>query len=297
MVLVIIGLLVGAILTGQSLIDAAAQRAQVSQISKYNAAVHTFQTKYGGYLPGDIPDPTASNFGFAGRGPYAAEGDGNGLIQGIIQNAAYNEQGNAFGGETLMFWVDLSWAQMIDAGLNSATSTGNYAMTSATVGNYLPTVKLGTSTYVYVTSGGYVANSNGGSYGEIAVNQAGDNTNYFCVAVVTGSGGGTGWNPWSAPGMTVMQAYNIDKKIDDGLPQSGGVMAFYGNNWSTPYTELWAAGTGAGASSSNAPTTVATPGSISTCYDNNNTAGAVMQYSIGQNNGKSTNCALSFRFQ
>src|ERR1700735_2843794 len=72
-VLVIIGLIVGGILTGQSLIDAAAQREQIAQIEKYNTAVRTFQGKYG-YLPGDIPNPYASNFGFQSRGANTAEG-------------------------------------------------------------------------------------------------------------------------------------------------------------------------------------------------------------------------------
>src|SRR5579871_3923101 len=81
-VLVIIGLIVGGILTGRDLIDAAAQRAQIAQIEKYNTAVNTFRIKYG-YLPGDIPDPYASNFGFQARGSVSGEGDGNGIIEGI----------------------------------------------------------------------------------------------------------------------------------------------------------------------------------------------------------------------
>ena len=69
-VLVIIGLIVGGVLVGQDLIRAAAVRAQVSQMEKYNSAVNTFREKTG-YLPGDIPDPTASEFGFQARGPWA----------------------------------------------------------------------------------------------------------------------------------------------------------------------------------------------------------------------------------
>src|SRR5579883_3383059 len=80
-VLIIIGLIVGGILTGRDLIDAAARRAQISQIEKYNTAVHTFQVKYG-YLPGDIPDPYATNFGFASRGSSQGSGDGDGMIDG-----------------------------------------------------------------------------------------------------------------------------------------------------------------------------------------------------------------------
>src|SRR5579884_85366 len=73
-VLVIIGLIIAGILTGRDLIDAAAQRAQITQIERYNTAVRTFQNKYG-YIPGDIPDPYASSFSFIARGQYIGEGD------------------------------------------------------------------------------------------------------------------------------------------------------------------------------------------------------------------------------
>lgn len=45
--LVVIGLIVGGVLVGQDLINAAAVRAQISQIEKYNTAVNTFREKYG----------------------------------------------------------------------------------------------------------------------------------------------------------------------------------------------------------------------------------------------------------
>ena len=81
-VLVIIGLITGGILTGRDLIAAASVRAQVTQIEKFNAAASTFRTKYG-FLPGDIPDPDATRFGFAARGTGAGKGDGNGVIRGV----------------------------------------------------------------------------------------------------------------------------------------------------------------------------------------------------------------------
>jgi len=52
-VLVIIGLIVGAVLVGQDLIRAAEVRATIAQIEKYNTVVNTFRGKYGG-LPGDL---------------------------------------------------------------------------------------------------------------------------------------------------------------------------------------------------------------------------------------------------
>src|ERR1039458_6521771 len=86
-VLVIIGLIIGGILVGQDLINAAAIRAQIAQIEKYNTAVRTFQTKFNA-LPGDMNATTATAFGFAARGTFAGQGDGNGLIEGVVANGA-----------------------------------------------------------------------------------------------------------------------------------------------------------------------------------------------------------------
>lgn len=107
-VLVIIGLIVGGILTGRDLVSAAAMRSQIAQIERYHQASTTFREKYG-YLPGDVAAVEAQRFGFAARGPYAGQGDGNGIIEGINNNAANQNYGvrlNA--GETALFWRDLS---------------------------------------------------------------------------------------------------------------------------------------------------------------------------------------------
>lgn len=89
-VLVIIGLIVGGVPVGQDLIRAAAVRAQISQIEKYNRTVNTFLGKYGA-LPGDMSDPDATNFGFASRGVSAGQpgtGDGNRVLQGLCGNGS-----------------------------------------------------------------------------------------------------------------------------------------------------------------------------------------------------------------
>ena len=113
-VMVIIGLIVGGILTGRNLIDASAMRAQISQIEKYHTATNTFRGEYG-YLPGDIKDPDASRFGFAARGLYAGEGDGNGILQGITADAPASALARSEGGgESVMVWADLSKAGMIE---------------------------------------------------------------------------------------------------------------------------------------------------------------------------------------
>ena len=121
---------------------------------------------------------------------------------------------------------------------------------------------------------------------------------YFCLSAVTSFGGGA--SPSANPGLTVQEAYNIDRKIDDGLPQSGRVTAQYANAPIQTNLPVWAAGGGVqganGGGLPSQPTTAATPGSSTTCYDNGNSTNA-QQYSITQSNGSYVNCALSFMFQ
>jgi len=100
-VLVIIALIIAGILVGQDMINAAATRQQIAQIDKYNSAVHTFQSKYGG-LPGDLADPSATAFGFIPRGTGCGQGDGNGILSSNWRCGGFVEAS----GETAVFWVD-----------------------------------------------------------------------------------------------------------------------------------------------------------------------------------------------
>lgn len=65
-VLVIIGLIVGGVLAGRSLIEQACERAQITQIERYRTATNTFYGKYNA-LPGDLTKADASLFGFFTR--------------------------------------------------------------------------------------------------------------------------------------------------------------------------------------------------------------------------------------
>jgi prepilin-type N-terminal cleavage/methylation domain-containing protein len=122
-VLVIIGFIVGGVLVGQDLIRAAQVRAQITQIEQFNTAANTFRSKCG-YLPGDVTATAASACGLKPRGQYAGEGAGNGIIEGIYGNSAGQNIGFAEqGGETAMFWVDLSATGPISGQFNTATAT------------------------------------------------------------------------------------------------------------------------------------------------------------------------------
>jgi prepilin-type N-terminal cleavage/methylation domain-containing protein len=301
-VLVIIGLIVGGVLVGRDLIDAAATRAQISQIEKYQTAVNTFRVKYG-YLPGDIPDPAASDCGFYPRGPYAGEGDGNGVIEGVAAPAPNSNFGYIiFSGETEMFWVDLSKAGLIEGNYNVNNISGGTVVSQVLandLGNYFPEAKIGGRNDVYVWSGAPWVNW-----------IAGNGVNYFGLSAVIGSyDPGPPVYPVSNTTMTVLEAFTIDSKIDDGLPQSGRVIAWYDNTWEAG---MWAAGGGNSPiygelnngdhdSLSGGPVTQAgdigdgTPAGPNSCFDGSQ--GLPEQYSIGQDSGTNQNCALSFRFQ
>jgi prepilin-type N-terminal cleavage/methylation domain-containing protein len=271
-VLVIIGLIVGGILVGQNLISAAGVRATITQIERYNTAANTFREKTG-YLPGDIPATAAAQFGFAARGQYAGEGDGNGIIEGVTANAASSNQGTTeSAGETVMFWVDLSTMRLIDSPFSAASSTvipGNLTLTSSpSLASYLPQAKLGNQNWIFVYSFG--------------------GTNYFGMEQINVIQPVYAGVPSSSPSLSVRQAYDIDKKIDDGMPKTGNVTAVYLNDYhgSSVY---WVAGGSPGGVYSG-------PQSSTSCFDNAG-AGGSLEYSLTYSNGSGTNCALSFRFQ
>src|SRR5579884_800176 len=103
----------------------------------------------------------------------------------------------------------------------------------------------------------------------------------------------------ASPGLTVQQAYNIDSKIDDGLPESGNVTACYTNYnaGGYHYGYIWAAGgLNAGGDGNQGCHVTTTANSYQTynCFDNNGVAGT-QKYQL--QNANLPNCALSFKFQ
>jgi len=275
-VLVIIGLVVGGVLVGRDLIKAAEVRATVSQIEKLRTAMNTFYGKYG-YLPGDIPNPYASQFGFAARGSLGGQGDGNGVIIGDANNDGPVAHVQC-AGETPMVWVDLSTAKLIDGNFNSASETASNptAVTGAGFDMWFPQAKLGGGNYIIVEPGD-------GSIGQPV------NVNFFDLVAPTLLPAGCSGDLMSYSGVTAAQAHGIDLKIDDGLPQEGGVLAGGMSNGSSHF---WAAG----GSASGADPGTAAPASSITCFDNGGTASAPMRYSLATNGGAGINCALSFKF-
>lgn len=274
-VLVIIGLIVGGVLVGRDLITAAEVRAQISQIEKYQQAVNTFRGKYD-YLPGDIPEPHATQFGFIPRdGPWPGGGNGDGINHGNGSPGAFNAyEGLVTYGEAGVFWVDLSTAKLIDTTLSTSNFTENTLDLDQTlIPLYLPQAKIRNgNTYVY--------------------NYAGNNQNYFGITNINDIIIGFINSSTMTTPLTASQAHAIDKKTDDSLPQTGNIFAAF---LVADQNHLWTS-----AANSffqfDGPYTTAAVGSSTTCFDNGNNAGETMKYSITQNNGNGQNCALSFKF-
>lgn len=276
-VLVIIGLIVGGILTGRDLIGASQATAQISQITKFRQAANTFREKYS-FLPGDMPPATADSFGFTERCCTVQHGNGDGVVTTGGQKVNGSEAG--------VFWWDISRANLIEDGV-SDMGDGNCCYST-----YNPKAKV-TESLVFVMGGGI-----GDVSGDLATGHGTNGINYFVMM-------DNKFTIWSDlvihPTVSVKLAYAIDRKMDDGLPQGGGVIAAMWNKTTAPGccpVFGWAGdninnlSTGHNAD----PTTTATPGSSTTCYDNGNVDGYVQQYSISQNAGSGVNCGLAFKF-
>ncbi len=280
-VIVIVGMLVGGILLGNDLIASFKIRSQISQIERYTVAAYTFKSKYNA-LPGDMKASEVVAAGFATiptRAGTRAEGDGNSLLEGIYSGGVRRFLVH---GETAWFWVDLSAnSGLIEGNFKSATATPTvddgfwYANGSPNLSKILPRAKVGDTNFITAYS--------------LA-------TDYHCFVIskITGmAGAGNPGNSTNELAMTPQQAYAIDSKMDDGLPQVGRVTARY-LEWDIHWDRLtWAAG----GDVEGATGTAATPASETTCFDNSNVSGATQKYSLSTDGGGRLNCALTFRFQ
>ena len=100
----------------------------------------------------------------------------------------------------------------------TATDSGFSCSTTAQCGLYLPESRLGRGNFFYVYSG-YAAGC--------CTGPSGIGPNFFGLSITTGIDA-TGW-PTNKPGLTVQEAASIDRKVDDGVPTSGSVIAQYVN--------------------------------------------------------------------
>lgn len=200
-VLVILGLLVGGILAGQSLIRAAELRAAATEYQNFSTALNSFRDKYFA-IPGDFNRATSF-------WPSTVNGDGNGLIG--------NSAAATTSAENFQLWNHLALAGLI-AGQYSGLS-GSCA-TCATVGTNIPTSRI--------TNGGWFAWYWGtvGATSTQSFTLPADYGNSFALGAITAT-----WPEGAL--LKPEEAWNIDTKIDDGKPAYGRIVARYWNNQCT----------------------------------------------------------------
>jgi len=220
-VLVILGLLTGGILGGQSLIHAAELRAIAKEAEQYTTAIYTFRNKYMG-LPGDLANATA----FWGPAPAAncpgdestpstttatCNGNGNGEI------SWHNNAG--LGGEAHRFWQHLANAGLINGqftGTHSAGGCNSNGSCNVTLGVNAPKSKFGSAGWTVY----YIGQINAG------------NAHYFPGMYGNLFSFGQVGNYTSVPALIPSDAWNIDTKLDDGKPANGWVRPW--NNTFSP---------------------------------------------------------------
>ena len=215
-VLVILGLLVGGILSGQSLIRAAELRAVTAEYQRYLTAVNSFRDKYFA-IPGDMDNATSvwgkDNTYCAGHtGTAATPGTCNGDGNGYLSTAS----GATSTGEIFRFWQQLALAGLIE---------GNYTGISGTAGDAsiarvnVPVSKLSSGVWgMQGAASPYAGDANAYAY---------DYGNTFLFGKEVAG--------WWALGAVLgpVELMNIDTKIDDGKPASGKVLPYYWANCTT----------------------------------------------------------------
>ena len=221
------------------------------------------------------------------------EGDDNGILQSPPEYGNASISLGQCEGETGLFWVDLSRANLIDGSFNSASATSHclpFRMTDQSqIALYLPHAKItGGNNYVMVRSGELDATAVPPT-SRIIYN----GKNYFTMQSVTQMNSSSGWSYiYGGASLSVAQAYAIDSKIDDGFPLSGKITDIgitksslnFVNGASAPWYRYY-------------DLTIAIAPSSTTCFDDGNNSNNPVQYSMSYDNGKNSNCVLSFEFQ
>lgn len=246
-VLVIIGLIAGGILVGQTLIHQAQVNKVITDLQKYMRAAQTFRTKYDA-LPGDFANATqvwgtasdCNTFGTATTGQAATcNGNGNGVVgPGMNYGASYCPNTVAGGGaltndglcvnrEQFTFWQQLANAGMIEGQYSGAVAGGtqygggngpnpgvNVPDSGYNVASFSGCCLFSDLAWMVLSEGTMQGSLGGTRYANAPY------TNALALAAI-----GTPPSYFYWQGITPGDMYNIDLKIDDGLANSGHLQA------------------------------------------------------------------------
>ena len=213
-VLVIVGLLAGGILSGQSLIRAAELRSLTTDSARYQAAVYTFRDKYFA-LPGDMPNATQFWNVLADDGISAkcqnTEATGkptcNGNGDGLIASTAVAES------ERFRAWQHLANAGLVEGSYTGRTDSSTPGSFVTKAGKNVPATKLAGTHMRFVGIPATTGTDDPLLFSGVSAG------NY--IEVRHDSDAAAAAAP-PAP-LTAQEAWNIDTKLDDGKPGLGQI--------------------------------------------------------------------------
>lgn len=221
-VLVILGLLTGGILAGQSLIRATELRSVSTEYSRYVTAVGTFRDKYFA-LPGDFSKATSfwtASGTCPGLSGTAAAGVCNGDGSGVIRGDATTSN------ELFGAWEHLAMAGLVEGSYSGNTGHATVFINRTPIyGTNAPVGKISSAGWMFHSQGDYTVADTlffEGNY---------DNMLAFGTATPNGFG----------PVLKPEEAWNIDTKMDDGKPGTGKVKTR--EEYGTTCTDLAASAT------------------------------------------------------
>lgn len=205
-VLVILGLLVGGILAGQSLIRAAELRSITEDSARYHSAVINFKQRYK-TLPGDLPTATEI-WGEAHPTPatcWVTQGTGtqtcNGNDDGVITD---------YGHELYRSWQHLANAGLIEGSFTGIKVAGGDATWNVAAGVNVPGSKVDRGAWTMRNFPDYT------------------DTNWYDLPTAYGNIMQFGrwvagsWNEGAI--LKPEEMWSIDTKMDDGVPGTGKIM-------------------------------------------------------------------------
>ena len=215
-VLVILGLLTGGILAGQSLIRAAELRAVTTEHQRYLTAVQSFRDKYFA-IPGDMN--TATKFWGAADASAATcpsvpstttatcDGNGDGRLSTVTSMS-----------ESWHFWKQLANAGLVEGSFNGVAGAANRF--DSIVGTNIPGSRMANAGWTVLDVDIYLTTSP---------------TYYFLTTYGNTFNFGSKLNlRWSnGPILKPEEAWNIDTKVDDGKAVQGKLVAGYTNACTT----------------------------------------------------------------
>ena len=189
-VLIVIGLIVSAIVGGQSLIKQSKITKAIHNVKLYQSAIHLFQDEFEA-LPGDIDDAET----------YWGAGSGNGNGDGNVQNA-----------EICYVWNHLSLADVLPT---------RYGFQANCLGG-TPHYQTG------ITAPSFLHDESAIAFG--ITNNMGHSSDFSNLPDRKKAFIAVEANDGDFGAVTTKEAITIDKKMDDGAPMSGAVYGFNRTN-------------------------------------------------------------------